>query len=1083
MKKVFKFTLAALAATVLASCSTDDFSDFGGEKGQLKKGNLIVEVEGMKDPVITRSMIVPTEKTGTLYWQKKDRILVYDESVQVYDIYEFQGDEDGFELYGKKNSNLADVKYAAFGVDENPQNTWNWKDNKTTLNMNIPNTLTWGEETVGTGKDRETAYLSQLPMWGTAERIEGDKVKASLRYLTGILRVDLKNLRGNAKFLYVRGWQGATSKVAARMTGDFGAVIRSDEYVTEENPTGINKDAALDPESTTLSNEKDNGIYVDNNWIKVNVEGATEDNSTVFIPIIAQEYTKLELAASMTEAFDAGQVDAIFNGNNTLKWSTSKPVTVVRGAYYNVSKTFNIAGTTVNELNDALEEAAGEGGDVEITATNVTKAGKGDGEKIILPYKDDVKKYVLNLKGLEGTDVVGEILKIEAPMNRHESIDIVLNMYGTKADTRGISKIYINAPNANVIVKGLGLEEITVGDMYYVNAGTGEGINANRFAPYSMNVASLTIGAEAKTHNGNDCKNHTGTAVTAKCNYSANVTTKVANVYVNANETLENVTVEEGALVIGNLQLEQTTKAKTIVVEGQVNGLVDATIEETKNTESNFIEVTLGTRSAHIGTLKTNQPDFAVEGTSTVDYATCAGNVTVASKNATVIETLTMKTYYSSTNTGAKRTLTLTGGYIRNLVTAKRGNSYNDEILLVNEETIPGVATAFGYVTRPNVKYVGASKWGGTAISDSYYRNKHDIVTASQLQHLDPANVDNTKQYELLCDIDVSVKAIAPLSDLWTSFKGNNHKIIGLKVNGADNMPAGLFGTVHGKASTMALNNDNFGVISDLTIEGATITGKGNAGTGVLFGKAVRRLTVKNVTVSGTVTAGNTTVSGVAQKDEENVGGLGGLIAKSTDGNDTLVVEGVTVNCSTIKGRYNLGGLVGTAENVKGKGVTITTAGFSVLLPGYMIPTSVSMQTDKKYGSVGKYCGNLEKTLELTESTHGADMTLAERVKYGFMLDYMEDWHWNGTANDQTGYVFPDDGNNYYYYGSTGGVVGKIKDGNVVVKIGGKTFVNHKNWLRSVEPKDATAAADLYAIGEYLRSNKYLEDEDVEKLF
>ena len=1070
MKKVFKFTMAALAATVLASCSTDDFSSIGSEKSQLTKGDLLVEVEGMKNPLSTRAMILPSEEnaTGTLYWQENDRIFVYDESVGVFDKYEFD-ETDGFELTGKGQSNLVNVKYAAFvgnDVDET-HHTWNYKNNKTTLKVEIPETLDWAEANVRVEGEKKTAYMSFLPMWGQAWRVEGTekKVGTKLHYLTAILRVDLKNVPENANYLYVRGWLSPAKNVAAPMTGTFDAVVRSDEYLGL-NEEGINEEAALDPLSCTLSKEREG----DNNWIRVDISKATKAKTVVFIPIVENNYSLIEVAASENPYYGSSQINTNVFGKEKVKKIEPKNK-VQRAYYYSTEYNFNIAGETVDDINDALGEAeADEDGVVTITTTKNTKVGTKEGTEIKIPTIGGAKEFQLDLRGLTNVDAKDGILRITSPNGKYSELDLVLTVDGGTTST--IEHIYVDIPFANLTVKGDNLENVTLGDKYDED-NTTTGGKGYRFAPGSLNVASLTIAADGKEHNADADHNNKRTEA---CNN--NPTTKVKAVYVNANDDLKIVTVERGAKVMENLQLEKETKVAEIVVNGIVAGLVDAEVNGTVNTKAKAdqITVTLGEQSAYIGQLITNQLDFAITGTSNVGEATCAGNVTIAiTQNETAVNKLTMNTYYHATNDKeAKRTLTLTGGYIGTLITSSRVNGGSNEILMENTETSDKVATAFNRGGSCNIKEY-TSTWKGAPINEGAYTDQIQINTAAQLQYVNSKNNAVKVPYELMANLEMNKIGIKPLPGIWVSFHGNGKTISNLVVNSTvAGAPTGLFSEIYGRGANVA-NNGNSGTVSRLTIKDAIVTGKA-ASTGILFGKASRELTVSNVTVSGSV---EVLPSKAGEKDDVNVGGLGGEL-NGNNTNDTLLVNTVVVNCTKIAGRYNLGGLVGKAKNVKGTKVNIAATGFEVVLPGYKVPTVVKPEAIVEYGSVGEYCGYLENSLDLTESVINTPMTLADRVNYGFMLHHLNE-HWNGTAV-VTGLDYTNPEMNYYWYGSTDGVTGLLGDGVQKIVINEKEYDKTAYPHQPARPEDSDSKKDSYKANVSVIGNVYTNDKDVKEI-
>jgi hypothetical protein len=184
-------------------------------------------------------------------------------------------------------------------------------------------------------------------------------------------------------------------------------------------------------------------------------------------------------------------------------------------------------------------------------------------------------------------------------------------------------------------------------------------------------------------------------------------------------------------------------------------------------------------------------------------------------------------------------------------------------------------------------QYSGA---GNGTESDPYKIYDHDQL-AEVSNFLDQEGV----VFQLYADIDLSqwipnnnpkqgwIPIGVESSPFKGIFKGNKHKIKGLMINRSSTNHVGLFGYVIGAT------------ISDLTIEGSTITGASN--TGVLAGY-IDNSTITNCQVTMTGEFGVTGTS--------NVGGLlGNAIGTTCNG------FGVT---TTVKASNNAGGVVGCAN-------------------------------------------------------------------------------------------------------------------------------------------------------------------------
>lgn len=120
----------------------------------------------------------------------------------------------------------------------------------------------------------------------------------------------------------------------------------------------------------------------------------------------------------------------------------------------------------------------------------------------------------------------------------------------------------------------------------------------------------------------------------------------------------------------------------------------------------------------------------------------------------------------------------------------------------------------------------------------------HEIYTVTDLQ-----NMEVTKSYRLMADIDLTDVAWVPIGDYINpflgNFDGNDHTISNLTISHKNDYFNGLFGVVQGD-------------VFDLTIEGASITYTSDYITyvGILAGMSIGN--IENVNVSGTIDVENT---------------------------------------------------------------------------------------------------------------------------------------------------------------------------------------------------------------------------------
>ena len=1078
MKKVFKFTLAALAATVLASCSTDDFSSIGTEKGQLKKGDLIVEVEGMKNPLMTRTVYTPETQ---LFWQDKDKVYTYDGALLNYDVYEYDLYEGYFKQNFKQNNNVPaeKVEYATYLGDCDPKHNWEVSNGETVLKAEIPYNVTWDSEEIENleGK-RDTAYISKLPMWGTAGiYTEGElkgRVHTKLNYLTAILKIDLKNVPTNVKSLYVRGWDNAAMNRPSCMTGVYTALIAKEGTVYDgEKGTKI---AALDPASADFSKENAD----DKNYIIIDLYSDTHrtKDPIVLIPLMPGDYAKLQVVASenpaKTEAASGSRQQLTKDVNNEINTiitnatkanATEKAKNLVlfngekkgvtRGVMYTTGAEYNIEGETVNSVQAALTDKIMKSKtvDVELTTSGIMQVGGMNGETLTIPAETQLKNIDLNLAGWTWNPKEAyknkQILTID--IEEGATLENLTLRVGQNVQTEGVEGIlehlYINLPETNVTILGAGFSDIELGNLYEVYTTTGNA--GNRFVRNGLVVKSLTVGTD----------DNNGEYTTVKAVSVNDATTGPITIGKKVSVTGKTVTgPNEYTYGLYGLTLEKGTAVKNIVVNGSVAGSVDATVENTILTADNAITVKVGDGATIVNELRTSQASLdelknvtintiralnaesiEVTGESTVKYIYAkAGDVKIALTG--YAKAATTRNVYSRTVTKVElwdgHTLDLQGGYVTTVEAKKQvGNAtQNTGVITIKNEEIKGEATAINTLTYGGmptetagvVTYnITASKWGGKKAE--LYVNPVNIYTPSQLVTL-TGGFDNTlgNNYYLYCSPDMTEGTFEGVNNLQKNFFGNGNKISNLKVEkpatATDKSTVGLFCKVTGIPDG---NEKDSLVISNLTIDKANVTAYG-AKAGVLFGYGKNGISVENVTISGGhVKAVETTTAGKGNADDWNVGGVAGQYESTCD-QDTLYLKNVTVSGTTIEGRYHLGGLVGETMNTVGKTVkvlagTTFTVGNRMKTPNINDLVKGGFESDMNAGTVGKYFGFVgNKDAGFVSKVNLEDAS--ETVGAGYnreSLGFKNRW----AEKDLSGKT---EETSHYWYGSTDGLVGEV---------------------------------------------------------
>lgn len=947
MKRTFKFTLAALAAITLASCSSDDL--FGsGKNAKLDKNALTVEVEDMIDATTMRAAYVPNASSSTakLYWQDEDEIRVYDDAMTKYDKYLFSAANGQFSLE-KSTSNLpGDPTFAfyaghALENDDDAKGSWDYDTNNSKITMEIPTEFDL-EEDEDAATDGSVAYTSYLPLWGTAKKVD-DQVSVSLKYLTAILRVDLSNVPSNTKSVKVEAFSDLSGKKGKRITGDFVA------YIAEDGTP--NEDAYLLPENGDYT-----GTLTDNT-ITVNLENAKAANTMVLIPVVAGFYENIKVSYS----------DADGSSWTTLAEKTS--VELKRKTFYKVGeKEFDFVGGTITEINQALAAHAKETGSVTITAkSDVTDMypESEDDNTIRIPAMA-AETVTINLQSLKSAS--GGPASLDILSTGNFAGTLVLSVDELNTDNSAFNQINISLPQANVVIKTHstnGLKNINLGGSDYK----------------VVDAKSITIAASD---------------VRTGENRETAPVTKFGTIYVPASFAGD-IILDEYTEVTG-ITFENNAKA-TVTLNGKVTGDVTTTgtatlkiggLAELTNVTTTQAALTVEGSAEITGTLKCKALTIAGSATvanAEVDDATAT--VALTTEGIAVSEELKFKK-------DANATLTLSGGYIKKLTHEKTGKNLS----IVNEEKIQTAILEVSAGTGKLQAYT--SKWCGKAISEKInnqatawyteYSAGTDIYTASQL-----ATLTTTSDVTLNCDIDLGA------SNKWTpvplkgSFDGNDNTISNLNIDTAgDNV--GLFSTVATGKTIENLAIENAKVKTVVLPKSSTNpTKQEGENVGVLAGKAEGDLTITAVAITGA------SVESTGDAAES----IGGLVGK-VEGN--LTAEDVTVEVSKVTGQHYLGGLVGSVTGTAEFNECLPeVAAFKVNKPMVEINLEGDDQPDTKAGAIGMYLGYIEgNSLVITTGEEDVkNVVEGNRVALGFKGDWTSDSNKNyvyyGSTNAYVG--------------------------------------------------------------------------------
>ncbi|MBR1519701.1 MAG: hypothetical protein IJ635_00495 [Bacteroidaceae bacterium] len=967
MKVFFKLASAALAVLALASCSSDDLLGDAGIKLS-NKNTLNITVEDMGTETLnTRTAYTKTNKR--IWEDGVDAFTVYtNEVIGKYDYYVYDAaagtsGTGAFVLETGTNKDVDDPEFVAFPKSEINTTKWDKATGSATIQWKIPNTITYGEIS---GSD-PVAYLSNLPMWGTAEA-NGDDIDAKVYFLTAFIKVYLTNAFSNATNVRVRAYSDIAGTSPVNISGYANAVL-SENNVAK---------SASEVQLTTPTEGAAAGIYQPKNEIVVNLPAVATDISSeavIFIPIIAGHYGNVQVEYSND------------NGTSYTQINEYLDQTFVRATPYgaNNSKKWDITSSTVSGINTALASKV----DASETSATIQWTGSDgidvDVNTITIPAMTNLTDLTLDINKYAHAS--------STPLNVTGDYAGKVTLK-TAAFTTNVNVLNINLPKAQVVIAGTNTSATAINVTNASKLFIGDGSTVTNIATafngtVPAEVGDISILAKATIGNLTLATNHktqtvsvAGTAGDIIVPTSKLATGVAVNVAGTAGDITVNGATNDAAIEVSGIAKSISTQGTgAVTLSGFAASIANVGGDVTISGAPNY--KTAAARSI----------------TGGVDYAkvatvTTSGNVTVAlnAEGAAVGTSLTMN--------AAGKTLTLTQGYVKSVAVPTSGS--NVTIALGTDTNYKNLIIGSG------TKYAvtGETKWNGNKIGDGIpvaagtdvpdAATKTTITTDWQ-GYKEPATAvytatglaENPGTFTLKNNIDLNNQPWSPVAQT-AAVDGGGKTIRNLTVKAEVDGSTVARDAGRGLFTTIGCN------VSNLTLSGVTINAtayKVNTDTktstvvniGALAGKATATVALTKVKVE------NATITSTPGNDATNGGGaynIGGLIGQVGSGCSPLTLSGVTVTGSTISGYKSLGGFVGDANGdvtikTEGSGtgaVKSSVSGNSFVANYNSATTTPAIDVD--YLRVGNYIGSAStaKTIDITCDAAQVSATLTQDI-------------------------------------------------------------------------------------------------------
>ena len=938
MKKSIKFMTAAMAVLALASCSNDDFLSEGQRATVANKGEMIVEVDPLDNAGVGTRAYRDASDDYFLQFVSTDKMRVYDNKLQNFDIYKSNDDGTKFFVEGEQGVNGSDATYALFPAEMVKRGYLDKPTGKTYADFIIPEVITYDENSEYDAGEKGVYYASNLPMFGKVTSTGDGGLKVTgLRHVCAVVKISLENAYTNATYLRLTtGAALAGDPEAKPMSGTFTAALTTDE--------ATRKDVKLEAMEDYDDVKRYPDLYID-------LRNVPSPTSVIYIPVVPGLDGDVDDVKLMYTTENVDDPKAIAYGDWYDSGCKFPNHEMKQNSLYKAGHAYELTEMSPNKVSQLLEQYKNSKTDIVINVTDKFLIDfEENGTDFVMPKLADDVDVILNLADMKSgvENIPNAPLNIvnaddENPFTGTFAINVGDQVKGV-SDVFGFGAIYV--PEANVILAGNYADQTNLNVFAANSFQIGDGEIATVIAPTAylfQEIKDFVVATNAS-------------ATVPTINFDENIKTVTVekdgilkgDVFT-ANDAVDAVVNVEG-LLKGYLGVYGVKGTVNVAEEGQIYGGVDMSL-----VKKGSLNIT--TKGKKLGADKM----IAIQGNV---FASCDVNADMAEEGVAVNGYLYMQ--------GAGKKVNLDQGYIKvlNVDVQNAGAWESKKVDLVFGEG--NVAVSAIQVADDNILTYNKSKWNGVTMGEPYVADfritqynmdKKYMFTATQLSVTD-AFAEAALQINN--DIDMANFKYAGIKE-----NTNAALVVNGTYNKDDKKLVYADATADQKVFTISnLNYEKIGTGLFNKFAGNKIENLNIAGV-----KSEKAATAQK-TVGGLIgeaTAANigfVNVTGIKLAAEHNIGGLIG----TSNGASNIY------NCSVageIKGGYALGGLVGLVK------AAILAEESDATAITFKQDFDSGKTMDIKYAKVGGFFGTVENkaAVEITDGKAPASINYDKKAK------------------------------------------------------------------------------------------------------